>query len=105
MLISFGTFHQHFSSLDSKTLLSALDDTEQSSAIGSAVVLKNFVQLRGAEMFHTVPELIKESLQSIADCQSSKARSGVLKSLVALAKHHPKLVCNEMLAIQLPYQR
>lgn len=46
----------------SKTLLNGLDDPEQSSAIGAAIILKNFVQYKGAEMFHAVPELVKESL-------------------------------------------
>lgn len=89
----------------SKTLLGALDDTEQSSAIGSSIVLRNFIQSRGAEMFHAVPELIKESLHAIDDCASDKAKDGVLKSLVALAKHHPKLVCSEILSNPLPFQK
>lgn len=46
----------------SKTLLKAVDDNEMSSAIGSAVVLKNFIKLRGAELFHAVPELVHDSL-------------------------------------------
>lgn len=46
----------------SKTLLKALEDTEQSSAVGSAVVLKNFIRMRGSELFHAVPELVRESL-------------------------------------------
>lgn len=89
----------------SKTLLSALDDTEQSSAIGSALVLKNFIQARGGEMFHAVPELIRDSLHAIDDCTSDKAKDGVLKALVALGKHHPKLVCSEILGTPLPFQK
>lgn len=89
----------------SKTLLNALDDSEQSSAVGAAIVLKNFIRLKGSELFHAVPELIKESLQTISDCGEPKAKSNVLKALVALAKHHPKLVCGEMLGAALPYQR
>lgn len=46
----------------SKTLLKALDDTEQSSAIGSAVVLKNFIRLKGSDLLHAVPELVQDSL-------------------------------------------
>lgn len=46
----------------SKTLLMALDDTEESSAVGSAIVLKNFIRLKGSELFHAVPELVQDSL-------------------------------------------
>lgn len=85
--------------------MSALDDTEQSSAIGSAVVLKNFIRMKGGELFHAVPELVQESLKAINDCATSRAKTGVLKAMVALAKHHPKIVCSEMLQTQLPFQR
>lgn len=46
----------------SKTLLKAVDDNELSSAIGSAVVLKNFIRLRGAELYHAVPEIVQDAL-------------------------------------------
>lgn len=46
----------------SKILLKALDDTEESSAVGSAIVLKNFIRLKGSELFHAVPELVQDSL-------------------------------------------
>lgn len=82
-----------------------MEDTELSSAVGAAIVLKNFIRLKGGELFHAVPELIKESLRAICDCNEPKAKVNVLKSLVALAQHHPKLVCSEMLATSLPYQR
>lgn len=82
-----------------------MDDSEQSSAVGAAIILKNFIRLKGGELFHAVPELIRESLRTINDCGEQKAKINVLKALVALAKHHPKLVCSEMLATPLPYQR
>lgn len=46
----------------SKILLKALDDTEESSAVGSAIVLKHFIRLKGSELFHAVPELVQDSL-------------------------------------------
>lgn len=85
--------------------MNALDDTEQSSAIGSAVVLKIFIRLKGGELFHAVPELVQESLKAINNCATSRARTGVLKALVALTQHHAKIVTSEMLATQLPFQR
>ena len=48
--------------IDSKTLLKGLDDTEEISAVGSAVVLKNFIRLKGSELFHAIPELVQDSL-------------------------------------------
>lgn len=86
-----------------KTTLSCLNDPEQSSAIGASVVLKFFVQQKGSEMFHAVADFIKESLFAIRHCEIARAKSGVLKALVALTKHHPKLVCSEILAQPLPY--
>lgn len=46
----------------SKTLLAGLKDPEQSSAIGASVVLKFFIQQKGSELFHAVPDLVKECL-------------------------------------------
>lgn len=45
-----------------KTLLNCLHDTEESSAIGASVVLKFFMQLKGAELFHSIPEYVKDAL-------------------------------------------
>lgn len=88
----------------SKCLLYSLNDPEQSSAIGASVVLKFFMQVKGAEMFHAIPELIKECLHAVKICDVPKARSGVLKSMLAITKHHPKLVCNEILGQSLPLE-
>lgn len=45
-----------------KTLLHCLHDTEESSAIGASVVLKFFMQLKGSELFHSIPEYVKDAL-------------------------------------------
>lgn len=45
-----------------KTLLHCLHDREESSAIGASVVLKFFMQLKGAELFHSIPEYVKDAL-------------------------------------------
>lgn len=87
-----------------KTLLQSLKDPEQSSAIGASVVLKFFIQQKGSELFHAIPDIVKESLAAIHNCEVNRAKSGVLKALVALTKHHPKLVSCEILAQQLPYE-
>ncbi|EDW00462.1 maestro heat-like repeat-containing protein family member 1 [Drosophila grimshawi] len=86
-----------------KTLLQSLRDPEPSSTIGSSVVLKFFIQQKGSELFHAIPDLVKDSLLALQVCDVPRAKSGVLKALVALTKHHPKLVCAEMLQQQLPY--
>ncbi|XP_058977775.1 maestro heat-like repeat-containing protein family member 1 isoform X1 [Musca domestica] len=87
-----------------KTLLAGLKDPEQSSAIGASVVLKFFIQQKGSELFHAIPDLVKECLGAIHSCDVNRAKSGVLKALVALTKHHPKLVSCEILTQQLPYE-
>ncbi|XP_016988226.1 maestro heat-like repeat-containing protein family member 1 [Drosophila rhopaloa] len=86
-----------------KTLLQSLRDPEQSSTIGASVVLKFFIQQKGSELFHAIPDLVRDSLLALQVCEVPRAKSGVLKALVALTKHHPKLVCAEMLAQPLPY--
>lgn len=55
-------------------------------------------------MFHAIPDLIKEGLTVIRYTDNSRAKSGVIKSLVALSKSHPKLVCNEILSQPLPFE-
>jgi maestro heat-like repeat-containing protein family member 1 len=87
-----------------KQLLCSVDDAEQSSAIGASVVLKFFIQLKGGDMFHAIPELMKDCLAKLKHCEIQYARSGILKALVALTKHHPKIMCNEMLAQPLPFE-
>ncbi|XP_017099571.2 maestro heat-like repeat-containing protein family member 1 [Drosophila bipectinata] len=86
-----------------KTLLYSLRDPEQSSTIGASVVLKFFIQQKGSELFHAIPDLVRDSLVALQLCEVPRAKSGVLKALVALTKHHPKLVCAEMLAQPLPF--
>ncbi|EDW81982.1 uncharacterized protein Dwil_GK25557 [Drosophila willistoni] len=86
-----------------KTLLQSLHDPEQSSTIGASVVLKFFIQQKGSELFHAIPDLVKDSLLALQQCEVPRAKSGVLKALVALTKHHPKLVCAEMLNQPLPH--
>lgn len=70
-------------------------------------MLRTFIQLRGGDMFHAVDELVRESLAALRTgiCPSPRARSAVLKALVALAKHHPLAVCQEMLGQPLPYDQ
>uniref|UniRef100_A0A1B0CX25 Maestro heat-like repeat-containing protein family member 1 n=2 Tax=Lutzomyia longipalpis TaxID=7200 RepID=A0A1B0CX25_LUTLO len=87
----------------SRSLLAGLSDPEKSSAIGASVILKFFMQLKGSEMFHAITTLINECLEAISNCDLDNVKIGVLKAIVALAKHHPKLVCAEMLAQSLPY--
>lgn len=89
--------------IHSKTLLYSLNDPEQSSSIGASVVLKFFIQNKGSDLFHAVPELVKEALHVVKFCENNRAKSGVLKALVGLTKHHPKAVCQEMLNQNLPF--
>uniref|UniRef100_A0A336MNJ8 CSON014643 protein n=1 Tax=Culicoides sonorensis TaxID=179676 RepID=A0A336MNJ8_CULSO len=88
----------------SKTLMYCIKDPEVSSGIGASMVLKFFMQLKGSEMFHAIPDLIKDGFFVIRYCENLRAKNGVIKSIVALTKHHPKLVCNEILAQPLPYE-
>lgn len=58
-------------------------------------------------MFHAIPDLIKDSFQSLKMLSSSNENANtkvnVFKMLESLTKHHCKLVCNEMLLQPLPF--
>ncbi|ETN63752.1 hypothetical protein AND_004522 [Anopheles darlingi] len=88
----------------SKCLLGSVADPEQSSVIGASHVLKLFMHVKGADMFHAIPELVKECLYAVKICDVPRARTTILKSILALTKHHPKLVCNEVLGQCLPLE-
>uniref|UniRef100_T1H3N0 Maestro-like HEAT-repeats domain-containing protein n=1 Tax=Megaselia scalaris TaxID=36166 RepID=T1H3N0_MEGSC len=107
-----------------KTLLGGLQDHELTSSIGSAgggeifsifSFVKLFLEDCKIMNLHLlldllgggcIPELVNESFSAIKyiDVSRARAKSGVLKSIVALTKHHPKLVCNEMLSQSLPFE-
>ncbi|XP_052871760.1 maestro heat-like repeat-containing protein family member 1 [Anopheles cruzii] len=87
-----------------KCLLGSINDPEQSSVIGASHVLKLFMHVKGAEMYHAIPELIKDCLYAVKLCEISRARAAIVKSILALTKHHPKLVCNEILSQSLPLE-
>uniref|UniRef100_A0A182QHL8 Uncharacterized protein n=1 Tax=Anopheles farauti TaxID=69004 RepID=A0A182QHL8_9DIPT len=88
----------------SKCLLYSVADPESSSIIGASYVLKFFMHVKGSEMFHAIPELVKECLYAVKICEVPRAKTTILKSILALTKHHPKLVCNEILTQCLPLE-
>ncbi|KFB39654.1 AGAP000273-PA-like protein [Anopheles sinensis] len=88
----------------SKCLLYGVADPEPSSVIGASYVLKFFMHVKGSEMFHAIPELVKECLYAVKICEVPRAKTTILKSILALTKHHPKLVCNEILSQCLPLE-
>uniref|UniRef100_A0A182KBM8 HEAT repeat protein n=1 Tax=Anopheles christyi TaxID=43041 RepID=A0A182KBM8_9DIPT len=88
----------------SKCLLYSVNDPESSSVIGASYVLKFFMHGKGSEMFHAIPELVKECLYAVKICEVPRAKTTILKSILALTKHHPKLVCNEILTQCLPLE-
>ncbi|XP_041764135.1 maestro heat-like repeat-containing protein family member 1 [Anopheles merus] len=88
----------------SKCLLYSVSDPEPSSVIGASYVLKFFMHVKGSEMFHAIPELVKECLYAVKICEVPRAKTTILKSILALTKHHPKLVCNEILTQCLPLE-
>lgn len=54
-------------------------------------------------MFHAIPDLVKDSFHALKSCDNLNTRTNLYLSLVSLTKHHPKLVCAEMLLQPLPY--
>lgn len=89
----------------SKHLLYQLNDSDANASAGAALVLNYFIQMKGSEMFHAIPEIIKDSFHALKTCENEGTRGNLFLSLVSLAKHHPKLVCEEMLLQTLPYDK
>lgn len=87
----------------SKTLLYNINDSDSNASAGAALVLNYFVQLKGAEMFHAIPDLVKDTFHALKVCDNLNTKTSLFHSLVSLAKHHPKLVCAEMLLQPLPF--
>lgn len=86
----------------SKTLLYNLNDTDANASSGAAIVLNYFIQLKGSEMFHAIPDLVKDSFHALKT-DNLNTKTNLYLSLVSLTKHHPKLVCAEMLMQPLPF--
>ena len=87
----------------SKTLLYHLNDSDSNASAGAALVLNYFIQIKGSEMFHAIPDLVKDSFHALKICDNPNTRLNLYLSLVSLTKHHPKLVCAEMLLQPLPF--
>lgn len=87
----------------SKTLLYNINDCDSNASAGAALVLNYFIQLKGSEMFHAIPDLVKDSFHALKSCDNVNTKMNLYLSLVSLTKHHPKLVCAEMLMQPLPY--
>lgn len=87
----------------SKTLLYNMNDSDENASSGAALVLNYFIQLKGSEMFHAIPDLVKDSFHSLKTCDNPNTKTNLYLSLISLTKHHPKLVCAEMLLQPLPY--
>lgn len=97
------TSHQYVAF--SKHLLYQLNDSDPNACSGGALVLNYFIQMKGSEMFHAIPDIIKDSFHALKTCENEGTRGNLFLSLVSLTKHHPKLVCEEMLLQTLPYDK
>jgi maestro heat-like repeat-containing protein family member 1 len=54
-------------------------------------------------MFHAIPDIVKDSFHALKTCDNPNTKLNIFLSLVSLTKHHPKLVCAEMLMQPLPF--
>lgn len=87
----------------SKALLYNLNDSDGSASAGSALVLNFFIKIKGSEIFHAIPDLVKDSFHALKVCDNEGTRKNIYLSLVSLTKFHPKLVTAEMLLQPLPF--
>lgn len=87
----------------SKALLYNLNDYDSNASAGSALVLNFFIKIKGSEIFHAIPDLVKDSFHALKICDNQSTRKNIYLALVSLTKFHPKLVTAEMLLQPLPY--
>lgn len=88
-----------------ESLLDGLLDHEPSSSSGSSVTLQVFLKLKGGELYQHVSDIILKLLKYMNDMTCSKTRSSSVRSVLALAIHHPKAVTSVLLTHPLPYER
>lgn len=88
-----------------ESLLDGLLDCEPSSSSGSSVTLNVFLKLKGGELYQHVSDIILKLLKYMNDITCSKTRSSSVRSILALAIHHPKAVTSVLLTHPLPYER
>lgn len=87
----------------SKALLYNLHDSDANASAGAALVLNFFIKIKGSEIFHAIPDLVKDSFHALKVCDNAGTRKNIYMALVSLTKFHPKLVTAEMLLQTLPF--
>lgn len=88
-----------------ESLLDGLLDHEPSSSSGSSVILNVFLKLKGGELYQHVSDIVLKLLRYMNDMTCSKTKSSSVRSVLALAIHHPKAVTSVLLTHPLPYER
>lgn len=86
-----------------ESLLDGLLDHEPSSSSGGSVTLNMFLKLKGGELYNHVTDLVIKLLQFMNLMTCNKTRTSSVRSVLALAIHHPKVVVAVLLTNPLPY--
>lgn len=88
-----------------ESLLDGLLDHEPSSSSGGSVTLNVYLKLKGAELYNHVNDVIIKMLHYLNLMTCSKTKTSAVRSVLALAVHHPKPVVSVLLSNPLPYER
>lgn len=88
-----------------ESLLDGLLDHEPSSSSGSSVTLNVFLKLKGGELYQHVSDIVLKLVKYMNEMNCPKTRSSSVRSVLALAVHHPKAVTSVLLTYPLPYEK
>uniref|UniRef100_A0A1B6KA60 Maestro heat-like repeat-containing protein family member 1 n=1 Tax=Graphocephala atropunctata TaxID=36148 RepID=A0A1B6KA60_9HEMI len=83
------------------TLLQGLSDLEPANVDSVGDILAHFFQVKGSELYHHINDILNLLLLRLAALNPS-SRSGAMRTVLYIAKHHPKAVVNTLLDQPLP---
>ncbi|XP_054283514.1 maestro heat-like repeat-containing protein family member 1 [Macrosteles quadrilineatus] len=84
------------------TVLQGLSDLEPANVEAVCDILVHFFQAKGGELYHHINDILALLLTRLAALNPT-SRTGAVRTLLPLAKHHPKAMVNTLLAQPLPW--
>lgn len=86
-------------------LLDALVDCEETSSLGSSVVLNAILKSKGAELHTHVSDVFGRLTVQLDNIKCARTRSSALRAVLSLASHHLKVAVAKLLAQPLPFSQ
>lgn len=86
-------------------LLEALIDCEESSSLGSSVVLNTVLKSKGTELHAHASDIFGKLVFQLDNIKCVRTRSSTLRAILNLASHYPKVAASKLLTQPLPYSQ